>query len=336
MSGSEKLCATFLALVAKVAKPTAGKVSGLASNSAVMLPGVPVDYPDITVAQTLMLGGASKNMAINLATILELDPDAYHGRLTHGQASVLALASALLRDPEVVVCMKPFAHVFPHRRKRIEQLLRVWQKHGGAETICRLLSGQDLEQGGVVGQVEQATKMRTVVLTSDYVEHGEDDFILHLDPMLEGAVVHAFYDLPVNLNLNPTKGKTHSPTINGVHPAGKFSPGSIGLRSENGHDSINCSDVIMRAAAALSLEGPESHSRSIAAAISEATLEAQARYSRSKADSSPVLGPREDSIAPMSDNGEQANGRHVLSSPRSNAGSPRPAYVDEPVGEFQI
>jgi len=281
-----------------------------------------------------------------LATILELDPEAYHGRLTHGQASVLALASTLLRDPEVVVCMKPFAHVFAHRRKRIEQLLRVWQKHGGAETICRLLSGQDLEQGGVVGQVEQANKIRTVVLTSDYVEHGDDDYILHLDPMLEGAVVHAFYDMPVNLNLNPSKGKSQSPKNNGAHPAGEFSPGIIGLGSKYSHDSINCSDVIMRAAAALSLEGPESHSRSIAAAISEATLEAQARYSydspaimssRSKAaDSSLVLGPRENSINPLSDNGEQVNGRHVLSSPRSAVGSPRPSYADEPVGQFQI
>eukprot|EP00929_Paragymnodinium_shiwhaense_P007185 TRINITY_DN111121_c0_g1_i1.p1 TRINITY_DN111121_c0_g1~~TRINITY_DN111121_c0_g1_i1.p1 ORF type:complete len:1076 (-),score=179.57 TRINITY_DN111121_c0_g1_i1:121-3348(-) len=182
-AANESKCMSFLSLCAGISKPTKGTIRVPPDAWSVMLPDVPVENPYMTVSETLMLGGASRQVAENMARCLGLDPDSRHWKLTYGQSSMLVLATALLRDPEVLVCMRPLAHVHSAKRARIDLLLHVWQRAGGAQAIVQLLSGHNFSD-------EQAlsARMRTVVLTSQRTALLNENYHIDLDMMLDQSL----------------------------------------------------------------------------------------------------------------------------------------------------
>lgn len=150
-----------------------------------MLPPVPVGCPPgMSVLEALQCGGVNRRVASAVAQVLGLDPAASEACLPPGQAQLVALLRALLRNPEILVLVHPLAYVQVNMRERMHHLLRVWQAGGGAEQLIRLLVPE-------LAREEQAREARnirprTLVLTGDDLPDPTSlDVHLQLDLVLE-------------------------------------------------------------------------------------------------------------------------------------------------------
>eukprot|EP00929_Paragymnodinium_shiwhaense_P020900 TRINITY_DN13784_c0_g1_i2.p1 TRINITY_DN13784_c0_g1~~TRINITY_DN13784_c0_g1_i2.p1 ORF type:complete len:300 (-),score=9.16 TRINITY_DN13784_c0_g1_i2:31-930(-) len=131
---------TFMALLARVLQPTSGQVLIPMDAWAVMLPPVPFSQPNLSVHQSLEDIGAPESIVDAIACALDLDPKAQLNRLPPGELQILAIARALLRDPAMLVLVRPLAFVAPQRRRRAHLLLRAWQA-GGSKRLVHWLMG---------------------------------------------------------------------------------------------------------------------------------------------------------------------------------------------------
>merc|ERR1712048_1052149 len=96
-------------------------------------------------------------LARRLAIVLDLIPSDSINVLTRGQIQAVSLARALMRDPMVLVLVRPFALMDQLLRRRLQSMLRVWQQ-GGAQHVVDLL----LERPA--STVTQRPTKRTVVI----------------------------------------------------------------------------------------------------------------------------------------------------------------------------
>jgi ABC-type multidrug transport system fused ATPase/permease subunit len=184
-SASEAQRLSFLALITKVIRPTAGDLLFPASKWAVLLPASPVGSPPGTnVLTSLELVGAPRLIAARMARILGLDPGLDCERLAPGEMQTLALGRVFLRDPEILVIAAPFAFLAQDMRRRLGQLLRVWQAHGSAFLVSHLqlpecgkaVSLDNISAGGV----RRTLVMPDTGILADLQDH-PDDVVVDLD-----------------------------------------------------------------------------------------------------------------------------------------------------------
>jgi hypothetical protein len=173
---------TFMALVARVVRPTdgIGQVLGPMDAWAVMLPSMPYASPPVEVCEALQIAGAPKSLAEAFAFALGLPMGDLTDRLPPGQQQILALARAMLRDPAVLVLVRPFAFVRPHHRSKVQALLRMWQE-GGTAQIVSWLMGKPVDPNGA------RPSARTLVITSNDLDthgtlaHPRENSDVHID-----------------------------------------------------------------------------------------------------------------------------------------------------------
>eukprot|EP00811_Abedinium_folium_P005135 NODE_1472_length_2464_cov_9.893881.p1 GENE.NODE_1472_length_2464_cov_9.893881~~NODE_1472_length_2464_cov_9.893881.p1 ORF type:complete len:788 (+),score=185.81 NODE_1472_length_2464_cov_9.893881:165-2366(+) len=161
---SEGIQMTFMGLVAGIVHPTEGVVSSPNSIRKVMLTPIPIGCPYMTVSEALQTVGAPEHVADRLARVLNLRPSMTTNRLPPGDAQKLAIARVLLRNPQLIALVRPFAFVLPQDRPRLQALLRVWQ-HGGADLIVRWLSDD-----APPALKNALTEQRTLILTGEDME----------------------------------------------------------------------------------------------------------------------------------------------------------------------
>jgi len=167
---------TFMALVAKVMHPLQGEVRCSPSVWSIMLPpealGAP---PRITVQEAMALGGNPEHLTSRFATALGLTPSDTVEELTPGEVQVLSIARAMLRDPAVLVLIRPLAHVVPRQREVFRQLLRIWQM-GGMPQIMDCFDEQGhAEAADVAAPAARASKgARTLVVTAEDMDPEPD------------------------------------------------------------------------------------------------------------------------------------------------------------------
>jgi len=91
--------------------------------------------------------------------------------LAPGDLQLLAIARAMLRDPEVLVLIRPFAYIASKHRPRLAELLRAWQT-GGAERIVECLLKQ---QGKCLNVLEERVqpRARTLILAGPSIPGGK-------------------------------------------------------------------------------------------------------------------------------------------------------------------
>lgn len=133
-------------------------------------PDAPPRSRGLTVQGCISLAGAPAIIAHSLAQILELRPERPVELLAPGDLQLLAIARAMLRDPEVLVLIRPFAYVASRKRQRLAELLRAWQT-GGAERIVECLLRQ---QGRHLNVLEERARPRprTLVLAGVNIPGG--------------------------------------------------------------------------------------------------------------------------------------------------------------------
>jgi len=139
--GSENQRLTFLTLLTQLITPVEGKVWVPKSEWSILLPADAIQLPDCTVKEDFLLTGANEDIACKLAQILGLDPDECHIRLPPGKSAMQALGRSLLRDPTVLVAVRPMSTASPDLRDKIMHLLLAWQLSGGARMLTSLLQG---------------------------------------------------------------------------------------------------------------------------------------------------------------------------------------------------
>lgn len=164
---AEEARMTFMALLAGVLQPSEGRVLCPESVWVIMLSPSVVGPPGTTVLEELEGTGTPEKTAASLARVLGLDPSMNTARLAPGHLQVLALARALLRDPELLVAVRPLALVDGPRRARLRALLRLWQA-GGAGRLVRWLGG-----GAGAGEEGAQLEPRTLVITDEDMETHE-------------------------------------------------------------------------------------------------------------------------------------------------------------------
>jgi len=142
--GTENRRLTFLTLLGQLLAPTKGSVIVPRSEWSILLPTVPTDLPDCSVKHDLMLSGATEDIACKLAQIFDLDPDEGHVRLPSGKALMLGLARSMLRNPTILMAVRPMASTVPENQDKVMRLLWVWQKFGGGQALVNLLGSNDL------------------------------------------------------------------------------------------------------------------------------------------------------------------------------------------------
>jgi len=136
---SEGMRLTFMALVAKVLHPQQGQVCCSPAAWAIMLPPESIGAPPgMTVKQAMGLGGMPEEFVSRFATALGLTLSDTMEELTPGEAQVLSVARALMRDPAVLILVRPIAHLPPEQRAGFRQLLRVWQMGGMQQIVDRV------------------------------------------------------------------------------------------------------------------------------------------------------------------------------------------------------
>jgi len=161
--GTEPQRMSFMAVVARILQPTAGMVLAPHHVWTVMMPAIPAELPkNCNVLETLASAGTAPIVAHSFAQVLELDTTKNVEVLAPGEMQLLAIARAMLRDPEVLVLIRPFAFVATRLRNRLAQLLRVWQMGGAeciVETLCRI-SGNSLK----VSEERVRPRARTLII----------------------------------------------------------------------------------------------------------------------------------------------------------------------------
>eukprot|EP00812_Abedinium_dasypus_P010886 NODE_447_length_1558_cov_296.927478.p1 GENE.NODE_447_length_1558_cov_296.927478~~NODE_447_length_1558_cov_296.927478.p1 ORF type:complete len:409 (+),score=75.01 NODE_447_length_1558_cov_296.927478:123-1229(+) len=160
-SSTEGVQLTFLALIAGVVHPHAGQISYPQDLMKVMLMGIPVGCPDMAVAEALQIAGMPLGLAERFAIALDLRPAERTNRLPPGQAQLLAIVRAMLRDPAILCIVRPFAFLGRADRQRLQWLLRVWQDGGAARIVQWLYDGKTESPDAQTPQSE-----RTLVITS--------------------------------------------------------------------------------------------------------------------------------------------------------------------------
>jgi hypothetical protein len=159
---SAPLRLSFLSLAAGVVKPTRGMVRCPSHAWSVMLPPTPAGAAHLTVLEALCMGGQSETIARNLICVLGMNPDQAHDRLSVGQVHMIQMARALLRNPEVLVIIRPLDFVELEYRHKIGQILRMWQSAGFEAIVNWLANGPEVELSD-----EMITKghARTLIIT---------------------------------------------------------------------------------------------------------------------------------------------------------------------------
>jgi len=188
---SEGMRLTFMALVAKVLRPQKGHVCCSPAAWAIMIPpNAPGAPPGMTVHEAMALGGMSENLASCFASALGLTPSDTVEELTCGERQVLSVGRALLRDPAVLVLVRPLAYVVPQQRAGFQRLLRIWQA-GGMQQIVDWVSGTGNAAAAYAPASSAATASkgtRTLVVTAEDMDPKPD--------AADGfAAVDAFIDL---------------------------------------------------------------------------------------------------------------------------------------------
>merc|ERR1719468_228489 len=177
---SEGLRLTFMALVAKVMQPLQGEVRCSPSAWSIMLPpealGAP---PAMKVQEAMALGGNPEHFTSRFATALGLTPSDNVEELTPGELQVLSIARALLRDPAVLVLIRPFAYMVPRQREFFQQLLRIWQMGGMPEVMDCFNQQGHVEAADVAAKLSPSTEAakhgaRTLVVTCEDMEPEPD------------------------------------------------------------------------------------------------------------------------------------------------------------------
>mmetsp|Transcript_112598 Transcript_112598/g.223848 ORF Transcript_112598/g.223848 Transcript_112598/m.223848 type:complete len:1069 (-) Transcript_112598:50-3256(-) len=167
---SEGMRLTFMALVAKVLRPQQGQVCCSPKAWAVMLPPeAPGAPPGMTVQEAMALGGMPEHLVSRFASALGLAPSDTVDELTPGEKQVLSVARALLRDPAVLVLVRPLAHVVPQQRAGFRRLLRIWQA-GGMQQITDWVTEPNHAAAPHVAAVPAGTAgtgARTLVVTAE-------------------------------------------------------------------------------------------------------------------------------------------------------------------------
>jgi len=96
--------------------------------------------------------------------------------LTPGEAQVLSIARAILRDPAVLVLIRPLAYVVPRQRALFRQLLRIWQM-GGMPQIMDFFDEQGHAEAADEAAVPAAIASggaRTLVVTAEDMDPEPD------------------------------------------------------------------------------------------------------------------------------------------------------------------
>merc|ERR550525_1892847 len=114
--------------------------------------------PVETLSQT---GGVPSEVAERLARALDLPTCADVSSLTEGQVKTMALAHALIHDPDVLVLIRPFGQFQLADRTRLQLLLRAWQD-GGSQRLLWWLCGKIPEH-----TADARLARRTVVITAE-------------------------------------------------------------------------------------------------------------------------------------------------------------------------
>mmetsp|Transcript_119592 Transcript_119592/g.232847 ORF Transcript_119592/g.232847 Transcript_119592/m.232847 type:complete len:228 (-) Transcript_119592:82-765(-) len=157
--------------------PLHGEVRCSPSTWSIMLPpealGAP---PGMTVQEALALGGTLEHFTSKFAAALGLTPSATMVELTPGELQVLSIARALLRDPAVLVLVRPFAYMVPRQRAAFQQLLRVWQMGGMPEIMdCFDEKGRAKAADAAAVSAARASKgARTLVVTAEDMDPEPD------------------------------------------------------------------------------------------------------------------------------------------------------------------
>merc|ERR1711862_108542 len=117
---------------------------------------------NMTVREALGLAHMPVLVADRLSAVLGRRPSAWTNRLGAGGAQVITIARTLLRDPAVLVLVRPLAFVVPEERARLRQLLRLWQE-GGAARIVQWLTPESAPLAGNGARLSP----RTLVVTGE-------------------------------------------------------------------------------------------------------------------------------------------------------------------------
>merc|ERR1712039_549825 len=168
VGGNESKRLTVVSLIANLITPSAGKVRIPSSEWSILLPSVAVDLPNCTVKEDFMLSGATEEAALKLSQLFDLDPHEIHMRLPPGRASMQALARSLLRDPSILLAVRPMSSTSPELRENVMRLLLTWQHCGGGKTIMSLLGRNDASLDQLPLVVDGFLPRRTLVISGEH------------------------------------------------------------------------------------------------------------------------------------------------------------------------
>jgi len=177
---------TCCGLLAGKIRPLEGTVEIPTFTSTLMNPAHPPSPANnVTVLETLQLAGAPKLEAGRFASVLGLSPDLEVSTLPLGQAKVLSLADAMLRDADILILPFPVSGT-PHRlRMKIFKLLRLWHLCGGAKAILERLSDDKvLSAPFECDSKDCQVQLKTLVFTHSERYAHSSDLIIDLDAAL--------------------------------------------------------------------------------------------------------------------------------------------------------
>jgi len=138
--GTEAQHSTFLKLLAGLLRSEApGRVTFPAGQWCVLAPPIAVHITNRKVSDDFELAGASPDAAKALAEAMGLDPSEGLMRMAPGQASMQALGKSMLRDPTVLIAIRPIGSAPLEMREKIMHLLLAWQSSGGGPMLCESL-----------------------------------------------------------------------------------------------------------------------------------------------------------------------------------------------------
>eukprot|EP00929_Paragymnodinium_shiwhaense_P084091 TRINITY_DN44946_c0_g1_i3.p1 TRINITY_DN44946_c0_g1~~TRINITY_DN44946_c0_g1_i3.p1 ORF type:complete len:1420 (-),score=271.01 TRINITY_DN44946_c0_g1_i3:124-4383(-) len=230
---NERVICSFLGMAAKIVHPMrldgSECVAGLGDPvlraphglQMLMVPSVPTGIgwsPSSSVMEHLAFAGAPKELCKRLAKCVGLEPKREMYSLSTGASQVLAIAKAILLDPDVLITCRPLALVPDGMRPRVAQLLRLWQAGGGLPYIASLF---DLPPPSVI----QRSSYRTLIVGNANEEFGVQatDVRIALDELLwkEDLDAHPYSEnaetmppvnivncpTPTSMDGDPKKGK---------------------------------------------------------------------------------------------------------------------------------
>jgi len=135
---------------------------------------------------------------------MDVNPGDNFDLLTHCAQKRISIVRLLLRDPEVLVLMRPLGLVTPKKHLQLRQLLRAWQVGGGARTLIEEAGGlpgsqmprnsgtgsQMIQKSGTGADSSHSWAVRrTIIVSSEDMgdENVDTDVFVDLDQFLDGG-----------------------------------------------------------------------------------------------------------------------------------------------------